>query len=211
MQHANTPFNYHNLFIYLLAFSSGFSIMGIELLGGRILAPYFGSSVHIWGSIITVFMLALSIGYLTGGRLSMFKPDLFKYGAIFILSAISLVPTIYFSENVMGWVFDRIEDPRYGSLTASLLLFLLPTVIMGMIAPYSVRLLTQSKDSAGQTAGYLYFISTLGSAIGTIVTSFYLVLWLEINQIFWLVFFIMFVAGLLSNLVAIGEKNESAN
>ncbi len=107
----------------------------------------------------------------------------------------------------MSWVFDRIEDPRYGSLSASMILFLIPTAIMGMIAPYSVRILTQSIDTAGQTAGYLYFISTLGSAIGTIVTSFYLVLWLEIDQIFWLVFMIMFLAGVLANLIALGEKN----
>ena len=193
--------------ILTLAFCAGFSIMCFELLGGRLLAPYFGSSVYVWGSIITVFMLALSIGYLSGGRYSMLKPNLFKYGGIFILSALSLMPTIFFSESIMGWVFDRIEDPRYGSLTASLFLFLLPTAIMGMIAPYSVRILTQSKDSAGQTAGYLYFISTLGSAIGTIITSFYLVLWLEISQIFWLIFLIMFVAGVLSILTEIKENS----
>jgi hypothetical protein len=69
-----------NALIYFLAFSSGFSIMGIELLGGRILAPYFGSSVHIWGSIITVFMLSLSFGYLLGGKLSIRHPSLTKYG-----------------------------------------------------------------------------------------------------------------------------------
>ena len=193
--------------ILTLAFCAGFSIMCFELLGGRLLAPYFGSSVYVWGSIITVFMLALSIGYLSGGRYSMLRPNLYKYGGIFILSALSLMPTIFFSESIMGWVFDRIEDPRYGSLTASLFLFLLPTAIMGMIAPYSVRILTQSKDSAGQTAGYLYFISTLGSAIGTIITSFYLVLWLEINQIFWLIFLIMFVAGILSILTEIKENS----
>ena len=197
--------------ILSLAFCAGFSIMCFELLGGRLLAPYFGSSVYVWGSIITVFMLALSIGYLSGGRYSMQKPNLFKYGGIFILSALSLMPTIFFSESIMGWVFDRIEDPRYGSLTASLFLFFLPTAIMGMIAPYSVRLLTQSKDSVGQTAGYLYFIPTLGSAIGTIITSFYLVLWLEINQIFWLIFAMMFIAGLLANVAAMREKNEITN
>jgi len=53
--------NYPNILIYLLAFTSGFSIMGIELLGGRILAPFFGSSVHIWGSIITVCYLLLCL------------------------------------------------------------------------------------------------------------------------------------------------------
>ena len=57
--------------------------MGIELLAGRILAPYFGSSVHIWGSIITVFMLSLSIGYLLGGKYSTHNASLTRYGTIF--------------------------------------------------------------------------------------------------------------------------------
>ena len=175
--------------------------MCIELLGGKLLAPYFGSSVYVWGSIITVFMLALSIGYLSGGKLSLFRPSLQKYGFIFIVSAISLMPLIFFSEGIMDWVFERIEDPRYGSLLASTLLFLVPTALMGMIAPYSVRILIESKDSSGQTAGFLYFVSTLGSAIGTIVTSFYLVLWLKIDQILWLVFLLMLVAGLVALLV----------
>ena len=60
--------------------------MGIELLGGRILAPFFGSSVHIWGSIITVFMLSLSFGYLLGGKLSTKNASLTKYGLIFLSS-----------------------------------------------------------------------------------------------------------------------------
>ncbi len=182
--------------ILTLAFCAGFSIMCFELLGGRLLAPYFGSSVYVWGSIITVFMLALSIGYLTGGKLSLFRPSLRKYAIIFILSAISIMPTIFFSEAIMDWVFELVEDPRYGSLLASTLLFLVPTAVMGMVAPYSVRILTESKDSSGQTAGFLYFVSTLGSAIGTIVTSFYLVLWLEIDQILWLTFSLMLVAGI---------------
>jgi len=184
--------------ILLLAFCAGFSIMCFELLGGRMLAPYFGSSVYVWGSIITIFMLALSIGYLLGGKLSLFNPNLNKYGAIFILSAVCIVPTIFFSNEIMDWVFERVEDPRYGSLLASTLLFLLPTVIMGIIAPYSVRILTESKHSSGQTAGLLYFVSTIGSAIGTIFTSFYLVLWLEINQILWLTVSIMFTSGLIA-------------
>src|SRR5690606_8397669 len=55
--------------VYTLAFVGGFCIMSLELLGGRVLAPYFGSSIYVWGSIITVFMLSLSFGYLLGGRL----------------------------------------------------------------------------------------------------------------------------------------------
>jgi len=196
--------------VLLLAFCAGFSIMCFELLGGRLLAPYFGSSVYVWGSIITVFMLALSIGYLVGGKLSLFKPSLMKYAFIFIVSAISIIPTIFFSEAIMDAVFEIVEDPRYGSLLASTLLFLLPTAIMGMIAPYSVRILTVSKNSSGHTAGFLYFVSTLGSAIGTIITSFYLVLWLEIDQILWLTVSIMLIAGLIALVVNFKKSQPSS-
>jgi len=172
-----------NALIYFLAFSSGFSIMGIELLGGRILAPYFGSSVHIWGSIITVFMLSLSFGYLLGGKLSIRHPSLTKYGLIFLVASIMVVPIALFAEPIMAFIFSHIEDSRYGSLLASTALFFMPTIILGMISPYSVRLLVTNSERSGQVAGGLYFVSTLGSALGTIITSFYMVLAFDVNAI----------------------------
>jgi len=172
-----------NWSVLTLAFTSGFIIMSIEMLGGRILAPYFGSSIYVWGSIITVFMVALAIGYLTGGHLSLMQPRLSKYGFFFVAAAITAIPTIAFGGTMMDWVFLRLEDPRYGSLVAATLLFFIPTAILGMIAPYSVRPLVEESHHSGRIAGGLYFVSTLGSALGTLFTSFYLVLWLEINQI----------------------------
>ena len=167
----------------MLAFISGFCIMGIELLGGRILAPFFGSSVHIWGSIITVFMLSLSLGYLLGGKLSTRSPSLKIYGFIFIIAAITILPIALFSQWLMEAIFISIEDARFGSLVASIALFFIPTVILGMLSPYSVRLLVKRSNESGQIAGKLYFISTLGSALGTIITSFYLILLFDINVI----------------------------
>jgi MFS family permease len=174
---------WQNPLIYMLAFCSGFSIMGIELLGGRILAPFFGSSVHIWGSIITVFMLSLAIGYLVGGKLSTQSASLKRFGLIFILAGLLVLPIALSSNAIMEAIFLVIEDSRYGSLLASTALFFLPTIVLGMLSPYSVRLLVTDKNESGQIAGKLYFISTLGSALGTIVTSFYLVLFFEVNQI----------------------------
>ena len=101
--------SWQNLFIYLLAFSSGFCIMGIELLGGRILAPFFGSSVHIWGSIITVFMLSLSFGYLAGGKLSTKNASLKKYGFIFVLAGITILPVAIWSTPIMEFIFLNVD------------------------------------------------------------------------------------------------------
>ena len=171
------------LLIYCLAFVGGFAIMSIELLGGRVLAPYFGSSIYVWGSIITVFMASLSLGYLAGGRWSLRSPSIGRFGAIFLGGALLLHPLTYYAQPAMVWIFQRIEDPRYGSLAASCLLFVLPTLVLGMIAPYSVRLLVKTREESGNVAGRLYFVSTLGSALGTLGTSFYFVLWFEINSI----------------------------
>lgn len=173
----------NNYTVCLLAFCGGFAIMSIELLGGRILAPYFGSGIYVWGSIITVFMAALSVGYLIGGQLSLRSPRLRKYGLFFLAAAVAALPIILFGDGMMDYVFSQVTDPRYGSLLAATLLFVIPTALLGMIAPYSVRLLVENRHESGRVAGLLYFVSTLGSALGTLLTSFYLVLWFEINQI----------------------------
>ncbi len=181
--------------VYILAFTSGFIIMAIELLGGRILSPYFGSSVYVWGSIISVFMISLSAGYLTGGRLSLNQPNLTRFGGFFILAAVTILPTIAFADDVMDFVFLRIEDPRYGSLVASVLLFFMPVATLGMVAPYSVRLLVEDSHRSGHVAGILYFVSTFGSAVGTLLTSFYLVLWFEVNQILFAMSAVLVLGG----------------
>ena len=157
--------------------------MSVELLGGRILAPFFGSSIHVWGSIITVFMLSLSVGYLYGGKLSMKNPGLGRFGWFFLIAAVALLPVNFLGDHLMNSIFLYFDDPRYGSLLASAALFFIPTVILGMIAPYSVRLLVRQSEHSGRVAGSLYFVSTLGSAIGTLATSFYLVLFFEIREI----------------------------
>ncbi len=181
--------------LFLLVFCGGFSIMSIELLGGRILAPYFGSSIYVWGSLITVFMLALSIGYLLGGRFSLQNPSLKRFGALFIASALLTLPLLLAGNLLMDVVFEYVEDPRYGSLLASVVLFLLPTIALGMISPYAVRLLVDHRDESGHVAGKLYFVSTIGSALGTLLTSFYLVLYFEVNQILIAIFLALLLCG----------------
>lgn len=169
--------------INVLAFTGGFVIMSLELLGGRMLAPYFGGSIYVWGSIITVFMVSLSLGYLAGGWLSLHRPSLPRFATLFLAGAILMAPLAPMADAIMSWVFERIEDPRYGSLVAASLLFVVPTAVLGMISPYSVRLLVEETHHSGRVAGTLYFVSTLGSALGTLATSFYFVLWFEIDTI----------------------------
>jgi len=171
--------------VFCIAGWSGFFVMGVELLSGRILAPSFGSGIYVWGGIITVFMLALSVGYLAGGRLSLWQPSLRTLALLLVAAALTTAPVALLADWALDRLFEVFEDPRYGSLVSATLLFVIPTVICGMVSPYAVRLLVSEYQSSGQVAGLLYFVSTLGSAAGTLLTSFYLVLYLDVTQILW--------------------------
>lgn len=191
------------LLVYAAAGWSGFFVMGVELLGGRLLAPFFGNSIFVWGGIIAVFMACLSVGYLAGGRFSLDRPSLSRLGLLLLGEALLALPVIVVGDAVLEALSDAVPDPRYGSLLGSLLLFGAPTVLSGMISPYAVRLLISALDSSGLSAGRLYFVSTLGSATGTILTSFYLVLYLEINTI---LLCLMAISALVGTALIVTEK-----
>ena len=181
--------------LYLLAGWSGCFVMAIELLGGRLLAPYFGSSIYVWGAIITVFMLALSVGYLLGGRLSLRQPTLARLGGILLLAAAAALPVVLLADTSLEAISIRFGDPRLGSLLGAMTLFFVPTVVSGMVSPYAVRLLVEDQQRSGDRAGKLYFVSTFGSALGTLLTSFYLVLYFDVNQILWSLLAISLAVG----------------
>jgi hypothetical protein len=192
---------------YLIAGWSGFFVMAIELLGGRLLAPTFGSSIYVWGAIITVFMLALSLGYLAGGRFSMSAPSVRRLGLILIVAALTVVPLLLVAEPMLDALAGAVPDPRFGSLLSAIALFFVPTFFSGMVSPYAVRLLVQDRATSGRHAGQLYFVSTFGSAAGTLLTSFYLVLILEVNQILLGLLLVSTVIGLFA-WFARGTLNE---
>ena len=181
--------------IFIAASWSGFFVMGIELLGGRLLSPFFGSSIFVWGGIITIFMTCLSIGYLIGGRLSTWILSLKILGALLFMEALFAIPIITIGDSAMEAISLYVDDARYGSLIGSLLMFGAPTVISGMVSPYAVRLLITDVHNSGSAAGRLYFASTIGSALGTILTSFYLVLYFEINTIIGIYISISVIVG----------------
>jgi hypothetical protein len=137
----------------------------------------------VWGALISVFMLALSLGYLAGGRYSLHNPSLKRLGLLLSAAALTTLPVLPLAGLPLEELAIRIPDPRFGSLAAAVLLFFIPTFFSGMVSPYCVRLLVDTEASSGRRAGQLYFVSTFGSAAGTLLTSFYLVLWFDVNTI----------------------------
>jgi hypothetical protein len=194
-----------NFMTFLVTGWTGFYVMALELLGGRILFPYFGGTINIWGGLICVFLLALSLGYLTGGSLSRLTPTIRMLGFFLFAAAAATIIVYAQGDAVLYGVFQRIMDPRYASLVAALLLFALPAYVLGMVSPYAMRLMASNPKTSGSTAGWLYFTGAVGSAMGTIMTSFYLVLWLDVPSILLVLMGVSSFIGLCTFFVASGD------
>jgi spermidine synthase len=163
------------LLLSFVVFVSGAVLMSLEIAGSRILAPHFGSSIFVWGSLISVVMTALSIGYYWGGWLSARDPS---YGRLLILLLVPgilifFLPFVYPAAN--EWVASNDFGMRLNPLIACTILFLLPGMFLGTISPYAIRLAVTTLSTVGSTAGTLYAVSTCGSIFGTLLTAFYLI------------------------------------
>src|SRR5919106_787713 len=167
----------------VIVFISGAVLMALEIVGSRVLAPYFGSSIFVWGSLISVVLAALSIGYYWGGWLSAREPS---YGRLLTLLLIPGI-LIFFLPFIYPTLNERIAGVDFGTrlnpLIASSIYFLLPGIFLGTISPYAIRLAATALATVGSTAGTLYAVSTCGSIFGTLLTAFYLIPLIGVSNI----------------------------
>ena len=158
-------------FIYLIVFIVGAAIMVIEMLGTRIIAPFYGVSLYVWTSIISVTMMALAMGYFFGGHLADRYSGLglswvIAFAAIFCL----LIPLM------TRWVLMT-TDPlglRVGAFASAFILFTPSLTLLGMVGPFAVKLGTGRLSGVGTSTGSIYAVSTLGSVLGTLSLGFFL-------------------------------------
>ncbi|NUQ60933.1 MAG: fused MFS/spermidine synthase [Pirellulales bacterium] len=172
--------------VAVTVFGCGWILMGLEIVGGRMLAPYFGSGVWVWGSVISVFLAALSAGYFLGGLMSQRFPHGPGLAFVILAAAVSLVPVALWHEVASEWFADLDLHERWGSLLAATAFFFLPSMLLGMVSPYAISLVAHNLATVGASAGALYAISTLGSFLGCLLTAFYFILWMGIRHILFL-------------------------
>ncbi|MBM4040951.1 MAG: hypothetical protein FJ290_20825 [Planctomycetes bacterium] len=161
--------------LLVVVFACGAALMAFEMVGSRILAPTFGSTIFVWGSLIGVFLAALSLGYLVGGRLADRWPKFSVLGAIIAVAGLLVLAVPLIAAPCNHWIDRMSPGGRANPLLASVLLFFVPSVLLGMVSPYAVRLQAQSVATMGNVAGRLYALSTLGSIAGTLAATFWLV------------------------------------
>ena len=169
------PFERCALALYAAAFLTGAIVMSFEMLGSRYLAPYFGAGIYTWASLISTVLAALCVGYFLGGALADRHPSPRVLGTIVAVASLYLLVLPAFADPLLQFFVSAIDDIKLGSLAAALTIMFFPVTCLGMYSPFAIRLMLRSKQNSGVVSGTVYGVSTAGSILGTLGTTFFLI------------------------------------
>ncbi len=161
-------------YLNLLVFIAGLVTLGMELSAARLLDPWFGNSILVWAALIGLVLACLSLGYWLGGKVADRRPSASLLYTLALVAALLVASIPVASRPILRTAALsslNLEYVRIGVLAAAglaiFLLFSVPTVLLGMVSPFAIRLALADVRTGGQVAGRLYALSTVGSLLGT--------------------------------------------
>jgi len=164
-------------FLFILVFSLGMLSMGLQLVASRVLAPFFGSSIFVWASLITTFLAAFSTGSFVGAAVSA-KPRINQsriVAGLMVACSATLLFNSLGSARVCDWLDLRIDNLPAKLIATCVLLYFVPVMCLSSITPVCIAYYDRREKSAGRSAGLLNGVSTLGNIIGVLVAAFMLI------------------------------------
>jgi len=200
--HTAVPHSRHQtpLVLYATVTITGAAVMILELLGTRIIGPFYGVSLYVWSSLIAVTLIALALGYFLGGLIADRFPTV-RLAQIVLSSAFTTVIIPILTGPIL-----RATDSlglRAGAFASAFFLFTLPLTALAMVGPYVIKRATRDLSGVGTAAGTVYAISTVGSVAGTLLLGFFLLPMFGTRTI---IFSLSLLLGILAVLVAWHES-----
>ncbi|MCL7451879.1 MAG: fused MFS/spermidine synthase [Anaerolineae bacterium] len=179
----------------LIVFVSSGCIMILELVAGRIIAPYVGVSLYTWTSVIGVVLAGISLGNYLGGWLADRSASLRLLGGILLLAGLASCGIL--AVDALGGRLPGNWPIVVEILVLTAALFLVPCIILGTISPIVAKLAVRDLARTGRTVGRIYAAGSVGSIAGTFATGFVLISWLGTHIIVWGVAVTLLLMGLL--------------
>jgi spermidine synthase len=164
-----------DLAVNALVFSAGAGSLATEIAAARLLAPYYGSSTVVWANVIGLVLASLSLGYWLGGRVADRRPSPRVLGGLVIAAALLVAAVPFVAKPLLDISVEGLDELSAGAVIGSffavLALFAPPVTLLGMVAPFAIRLAIADVSAAGSVAGRLYALSTIGSLLGTFLSA----------------------------------------
>jgi spermidine synthase len=162
-------------YLKLTVLLAGAATLGAEVAAPRLLAPSFGTTQIVWTNIIGTVLAALTAGAFVGGRFADRWPRERAYARVLLAAGVSIASVPFLSEPLLAKAALAVGREEVGALLGSMalccLLFAPPVFLLGMVAPWAVRLGGAGRPDLGRVAGLLYGLGSLGSILGTFATS----------------------------------------
>ncbi|MFH1319322.1 MAG: fused MFS/spermidine synthase [Bacteroidota bacterium] len=162
-----------NWYLYLLLLIEGGSLMAVELIGAKLIAPFYGNSLYVWAAVLAITLGGIAIGYFLGGTVS---SKFHNIKTMLIIIGVSVV-LVFIMPHTSNFIMSATLglELRLGIVISCLFFLMPPLVCFGMIGPLMVRLVSTELDKVGKAAGTVYFTSTVGGIIATFLFGFYLI------------------------------------
>ncbi len=159
-----------------IVFVTGAAILVIEIAATRILSPFYGNTIYTVSSVISVILAALSLGYWRGGKRADAKPTFHEFYSIIFSGGVSLFALFILALTVLPAASD-IFSAKSGPLIWSMLLFFMPGYLLGMLSPFAIKLGHELRPhmGLGSMSGNIFFWSTAGSIVGSLLAGFVLI------------------------------------
>ncbi len=175
---------------------SGAAVLVLEILGTRVLGPFYGVSLFLWSALISVTLAALACGYALGGRLASRTPNAGTLSTILLVAGVWVLAVPWLKGPLVH--VATAAGLRAAVLIAAILLFFVPLLLLGMVGPYAIRLASRNLEEVGRVSGDLFAVSTLASVLAAVATGFWLVPVLGVTRLLLVVAVALFVAAALA-------------
>lgn len=170
------------IFLYISVFITGAAVLVIEILGTRILAPFFGSTIFVWSSLLATTMGVLALAYFLGGKIIDRWPKTKVFYSFILFGGFSLMLVMKASHAVL--LFSDKFGMRFGPLVASIFLFSIPLFFLGVASPMVIGLISKNLKTTGSCSGLVFAIGTVGSIFGALLSGFFLLPYFSLSFIF---------------------------
>jgi spermidine synthase len=177
--------------------------MVLEMAGSRVVAPYMGTSLIVWTSLIGIIMLSLTAGYWAGGVISDKYPKIGPLAGIIGTAAFVTAFVALIANPLLDSLSKGASNIYIGSIIAAVCLFSLPSALLGAVSPFVVRLAMDNLGKAGSTVGRFSALSSAGSILGTFLGGFVLISLFSSRTI---LFIVASVLGLVALLLSYGGR-----
>ena len=160
-------------FLLILVTVTGATVLALEVLGTRVIGTHYGSSLYVWAALLCVTMICLAIGYALGGAIADRVPRPWMLYVLVILaggSVLAVPPLTAVLEPLSGAL-----GLAFGAVVSAMVIFFAPLTLLAMAGPYVIRLRARRVGGVGKTSGAVYAVSTVGSVLGVLLVSLWMI------------------------------------